>query len=231
MTQYPPQTPPSTFNPAAGVPQGPPAKPGSITVLAVLAIVVGALGALCCGVVNVAALFTQNLVVSALNLPPESAPKLDPSVVAFDVAVGVADLLTCGVLLVVGIGALRLSAWARGLGVLDSIAMLVIAVVFVVGTLTFTGAKREQYQKDLEAAMVKAANAKGGNAAPTSGMATFGSAGTLVTGAIMFMLRILVPLGILIFWTKPAVKAAFANRLAYSGSYPYGTPPPNYPPT
>lgn len=230
MTQYPPggQYPGQQPNPLpynSGGYAVPPPKPGSITTVAVLAIIIGSLGTLCCGAVGILG-SAANMMGTAQRLPDGTAIKADPGVTAFGSAVAVADLVTSIALLACGIGALSLKPWARSVGVMTSLAMIVIALVYIVGTITYTGPKTEEMFKQMEKSM---ASTPGGAAPPN--FAKLVSSGTIGVGILIFLLRIIVPILILMLWTKPHIKAWFEGN----GVPPMSSAPPpsgygGYPP-
>lgn len=224
MTQYPPGG-PYPGQPIDYGTQPLPTKPASITVVAILAIIVGSLGTLCCGVLGVFGSVANMAVNGGTPLPDGTVIKADAGVLAFNLALGVADLVTCVTLLVCGVGALSLKPWARSLGIVASAIMLVVAVVHITGTLAYTGPKTEVMFKQMEQSM---ANTPGQQAPPN--IAKLVSGATIGVGIGIFILRIIVPALILMLWTKRSVKDWFAPP-AMSAQYSSGGYPPRpYPP-
>jgi hypothetical protein len=181
----------------------------------------GSLGVLCCGIAGL----LSAAMGGAMQLPDGRTIQQDPTALAIGTIFAAVDLIASGILLACGIGALSLRPWARSLGIIISVVILAIAVGRFVATLTYTGEKLEQFMKQFDEAVAAQQKKQGGNAPPPPSMAKFMSSATIGFGVAVLVLEGITPLLILLLWTKPNVKAAFAGQL------PAGGPPggPMYP--
>jgi len=213
MSQYPPY-PQDPNNPAPyGTPgYGPgPAKPGSITFLAVVAIVFGGLGSLCTGFGTVVGL--MQLAGVSLISGPAGQMRFSPGVQAFGVFDSVLELALYVTLLFIGISALSLKPWARRAATTWwSVVMIIWALVRLVAQIIWVG------PASLQAAQQMQQPSPGLNPAQMHTMMN----GILIGGAIVTLLIQLLPAVLfLLLWRSPAVVGAF------EGTVPPGTGTPN----
>ena len=222
MSQYPPypQGPdnPPPHDPYAMAYQSAPVpdKPGSITFLAVLAIVFGGLFSLCTGIGIVVGL--MQLAGVSLMSGPSGQIKLSPALQIVSVFITVIELALYVALLMIGIGALSLKPWTRRAATSWwSAAMTVWAVVRVILQITWIGPISLEMAKKMQQ--------------PTPGLnpaqlQTIMSA-SMIGGAIFtFLLQILLPILFLALWRRPNVIGAFemSNPPGQQGApNPYGT--------
>jgi len=202
-----------------------PKKPASISVTAILAIVIGGLGTLCCGLVGLGSALISG---GEARLPDGTVFRQDPSIVATQTGIATLDLITSVLLLAVGIGATTLKPWARTWGIGVSIAIILLTLAKFAIVVTWTGPEAEK----MMAAMQKAAASKGGpEAQQMQSIVKITSAATLGVGVVVSLIQILVPALILIFWTKASAKAWFeSGGMPPPSAQPYPMPPPGYPP-
>lgn len=199
----------------------PPKRPGSITTVAIFAIIMGSLGVLCCGVLQLVGAVGA---MGEARMPDGTVIKQDPSVASVGAIMGIITVLTSGTLLAVGIGGLRLAKWARQLGIIVAVVILLLALTRFVITVTYTGPKTEQMMKKMEEAMAK--DQKNGQAPPQ--MAKLMSSMTIGVGIAVLLLEGLTPVLILMLWTnKGTAKQAFESgpAAAYAAQMPYGPGP------
>jgi hypothetical protein len=215
MSQYPtnPQDPnnPPPYDPYGTldyqtVPTQP--KPGSITFLAVLAIVFGGLGSLCTGFKTIAGLIQ----LAGVNLVsgPAGQMKLNPSLQAYGVFDAIIGLALWVTLLTIGIAALSLKPWARRAAVSWwSGVMILWAIVGVIVAIVWIGPATLELVKQMQ-------QSTPGLSAPQ--MQSFMSA-SVVGGAVLnLLIQLLMPILFLALWRGPRVIGAF------EGTVPAGAP-------
>jgi hypothetical protein len=184
-------------------------KPSSITIVAIFAIAFGSLGVLCCGVGGIISV----MFFSAAPLPNGSVIQLDPGVRAINTVFALLDVLISGILLTCGIGAFSLKPWARQLGVIIAAVILLLAVAKVGIAIGYSGEKTERYMKEVREAVAAEQRKQGANA-PAQPFGEFGSAVSIGVGLLMLILQATTPVLILVFWTKPRIKAWFGGQPA-----------------
>lgn len=208
MTQYPGYPPQPPYDPLAyGTPGAPlPAeRPGSITPLAIIGIVLGSIGVLCCGL-NAVMGVVQLAAGQAMGMPAD-APQLPRNVQVYSAATMFLSLALWLVCLIASIAALSLKEWARATMVLWSWVTIALAVVTLVVQITWVGPATEDLFRQMQN--------QTGPGAPPPGFT--GIMGKFMIGAavVTFVLTVIYPLCVAFLWTKPAVKAAFAGPGAY----------------
>src|SRR4051794_9325051 len=125
-------------------------RPSSVGTVAAIAIGMGALGTVCCGL--------RGLVQASLvfanggSVPAEDGTThlVDPLVLRLNLVFGSLDLLTSSMLLICGIGALSLKGWARRIGLVVSVAIILTAVGSFVATVSYSGPRTEALNEELE---------------------------------------------------------------------------------
>ena len=188
----------------------PPARSTSVTVIGIIAIILGSLGVLCGGFG-----LATNLFMAANGGrnpfapdggPASGAPAVDGRVAVYNVVSAAVSLVLSIVLLAGGIGAMKLSRWARKTLMAYAVITIVVTVVNTVLAIAWVG----------PAQMAAVKQSQPGN--PVLSMS-----GPILIGAAIFGLVFgcALPVCILIFWSRPNVKAAFENQ---------GMTPPPYPP-
>lgn len=220
MSQYPPspQDPNNlpSYDPyaASGYGAGP-AKPGSVTFLAVLSIVIGGIFTLCCGVATVSGL--MQLVGVNMMSGPTANMRLSPGLQAFGVFDAVIELALFVTLLFIGIGALSLKPWTRRAAVSWwSALMIVWTLIRLVVQVVWVGPATTELMKQIQQT-----NPTPGLSAPQ--MQTFMSAWIWIATALPIVIQLLLPILFLALWRKPAITAAF------EGNTPGFTPGPPTP--
>lgn len=204
MSQYPYQKDPG--NPAPYDPYGTPSyqaaarpKPGSITVLAVLAIVFGSLFSLCTGFATIVDL----LQIAGVKLitGPAAQIKVTPALQAFGLSTAVLELGLCLALLMIGIGALSLKRWARRAATSWwPVVMIVWAFVRLIAQVFWIGPASLEALKQMQQSTPGIS---------TQQMQKFMGAG-MVGGAIFILLiQLLLPILFLTLWRSPDVIGAF----------------------
>jgi hypothetical protein len=189
-------------------------RPTSVTVLAIVGMVWGALVLLC----NMVSLIPLLVQVGPPN-PMIQEMRADPALHNWNIIATVARLVL-GVLLLVGSGvALMLKGWGRVLMLVYAVLAIALSLVDTYMTVTHV------------LPILRRLAASDPNVAQIMGMQRIG----MVLGIVIGML---LPLLILFFMTRPNVKAAFAGQAPAPGvippagypqsSYPQGGP---YPPT
>jgi len=189
-----------------------PSKPGSVTFLAIVAIVFGGLGSICSGFGAVTGLIQ----LSGGNLfsGPAGQFKISPNLQAFGVFDSVIELALYVTLLMIGVSALSLKPWARRAAVSWWSAVVIIWTVirmFVQVVWIFPASMEmlKQMQK----------TTPGLNAGQ---MQPFMTAWIVIVTALSVVIQLLPPVLFLALWRRAAVTAAF------EGSAPGFTPgPPN----
>jgi hypothetical protein len=211
MTQY-----PYDPNQPAPVPYAggyaPAARPGSITTMAVFAIILGSLGTLCCGLTGVAGGLFNLAQGNQVRLPDGTMYQQNSGLALANVGIAGADLVTSVVLLVAGIGALSLKPWARraavtvsGVIIAVAIARLVVTFVWVIPETTRLMGKMQQGGRAQQQGM--------------AGMMSMMGTGQKAITIVVFLITVGIAGSIIALWTKPAVKAWFEGGGAGVGGY------------
>jgi hypothetical protein len=211
MTQYPtnPQDPSHSppYDPYGTYGEGP-TKPGSITFLAVVAIVIGGLGSLCSGFATVFGLIQ----LAGVNMMtgPAAQMKFSPGIQAFGVFDSVMELALYVSLLFIGIGALSLKPWARRAAVSWwSAVMIVWVFIRLIAQIVWVGPASMQAVKQMQ-------QSTPGMSAPQ--MQAFMNVWMVIVVVFSVVIQLLPPILFLALWRRPAVIAAF------EGTVPDGTP-------
>ena len=217
MTQYPhdPGQPAPVPYAAGDVASAP--RPGSITTPAVLAIILGSLGTLCCGLTGVVGGLFSFATGNKTQLPDGSTYQQDAALAFANLGIAGADLVTSAILLAAGIGALSRKPWARKAAVAVSAVILVLAVVRIVVAFGWGVPDMER----MTARMKQSGPV--GNQGPAAFMEMMGT-GVKLISIVVFLLTATVTGTILALWTKPNVKAWFGDGVAAAGNggYPPG---------
>lgn len=190
--------------PGVGIP---PVRPTSVTVIAIIGIILGSLGILC-------DLFgaAMNGVTAANGgrSPLPNQPATGVGVAAYNAAASFVMLLLA-ILLVVGCAfALKLRPWARKAVIAYALIMIVLAMIHTGVQIAWVGP-----------AMVAAMRQSQPNNPAVAMVGTFGT----VSAIVGLVIACALPVCILIFWNKPAVKAAFGDGGALPPQQPGGYPP------
>lgn len=223
--QYPPGQYPQPYMAGYATPMPGNARPGSVTALAIIGIVLGGIGTLCLGCGTVMSVM-QLAGGAAMQGFGGQQPQLSQGAQVFSVVAGVLELVLWVVILFAGVGALSLKPFSRTLAINWSYAMIVWAVVKTAVQLAWIGPETVRMMKEMQAA------GPGPNAPPPQMMNIMSGAMTAMT-VVMFLIYVALPVCYLIWWRKPHVKAAFeggAAGAAQPGGFgPGGYPPAGYP--
>ncbi|HXE51451.1 MAG TPA: hypothetical protein VN541_00460 [Tepidisphaeraceae bacterium] len=198
MSQYPP----AGLSYASGAYQPNP-RPASVTVMAILAIIFGALG-LICGGVGLAFQVT-NLAMGGRNPIIPNAPAMtDHGVLAYTAVSGFVSWLLCVALLFGGIGALSLKPWARRLLIRWSVFVLIWATINLVVQLAWVGPATAEFTRKTQAQFSRPGTPN------LSGMV-----GPMqIAGAIIgWLLACVLPVLFLTLWRSQRVIAAFEPNM------------------
>ncbi len=182
----------------------PPPKPGSVTFLAVVAIVFGGLGSLC----SVFGAISGLMQLAGVNLfsGPGGQFKVDPNLQAFGVFDSVIELALYVMLLFIGISALSLKSWARRAAVSWWSAIIIVWTIirtFVQVVWVFPASMEifKEMQKSSPGVNVQQ-------------MQPFMTAWIAIVTGLSVVLQLLPPILFLILWRRPAVIAAFEGNAA-----------------
>jgi hypothetical protein len=200
-------------------------RPGSVTALAIIGIVLGGMGTLCLGCGTVMGVMQLAGGAAMKGFGGQQQPQLSHGAQVFGVVAGVLELVLWVVVLLAGIGALSLKPFSRKLALNWSYAMILWAVVKTAVQLAWIGPETVKIMKEMQA------TTPGPNAPPPQMMNIMSGAMTAMT-VVMFLIYIALPVCYLIWWRKPNVKAAFegAGAAQPGGPGPGGYPPAGYPP-
>jgi hypothetical protein len=197
--QYPAQYVPGYATP--GVPVGSP-RPTSVTVLAIIGIILGGIGTLC----TPFALIPLVMDMPGPKNPVIQAMKDDGTLMAWTLGSSLLGWVMAIVLLSASIAALKLKEWARKALVFYAAAAFVINTISLVFTLAVLNPKM--------AALI-------GNDPATKSAMAMQSVFTLIG----FVIGLIFPAFVLLYMTRPHVKAAFAGL---PPAAPAGYAPPGY---
>jgi hypothetical protein len=209
-------------------PQPAAARPGAVTALAIIGIVLGGIGLLC-----------KPFAVLSLFIPqpaPNPAVEMQKEMMAWNIASAGVGTLISGLLLASSIGALMLKPWARK-GMLAYAALAVVMnVVGLVVSLVWVVPKTRRLYEQLQ-------QQQAGAGIPPGLMSFMQNAGAAMT-VVAFVIAMVFPLLLWYFFSKADVKAAFeppgfapggprggafAGYAAPPAAGPYA-PPGSYPP-
>ena len=178
-------------------------RPASVTLIAVLSMVFGALGTLGCGVQalqeSIATFSDSGLKIRADTVLPFNRPLL-----VWTTGVSIADLLTSAGLFVCGYLSLRLNNTARKWAVGISVFMMLLAVTKLAASIGYF----RQAQLDIRHAELAALTAEEKKNVPPDideqirKMSLYGP-------IVLCLLQSFVPLLILLVWTRKDVQQAF----------------------
>jgi hypothetical protein len=198
----------------------PGAKPASVTVICIFAIILGSLGLLCGGF----GLVTQLLMLASGGRNPfmPSLPMMtDSAVIVYGVITGIVNILIAAALLAAGIGGLKLMPLARRAMVKLSIFILVWATAMTIVQITWIGPRTIALSQRMQARMGAPANpALVGN---------FQTVAQAIGALIGWVLWCALPVCVLIFWRSPRVVAAFEGPAGQPPSGQMWPPPPGGP--
>lgn len=190
-------------------------RPTSVTVIAIIGIILASLALLCGG-----GGLVINLIAAGGGLPGQ--PKPSGTQTTYNVVTGLI-ILVWGVALLLGcIGALRMSPWARKF--LVTLSIVDIAYVIVKNLIALLVVVPEQVRL-IQAQMAQQ------QAAPPQGFMQGMTAGTYGAVVLVAILSLIYPIATLIVMRKPDVVSAFergaggAGYPPYGGNPPYGNPP------
>ena len=184
-----------------GVPVASP-RPTSVTVLAIIGIILGGLGTLC----SPFALMPFFMEMPGPKNPVIEAMKDDGTLMGWTVGSTVVGWLMAIVLLSASIAALKLKEWARKTLLVYAVTAFVTGVIGLVFTIAVMNPKM--------------AAAMGNDPAAKSAMAV-----QTVSTLVGFVVGLILPSFLLFYMTRPHVKAAFAGL---PPSAPAGYQPPGY---
>jgi hypothetical protein len=195
-----------------GYPPPGPRRPTSVTVIAIFAIIVGVLGLL-----GVAVQFLQVLVPQAFQFggpnPVNDLMRTDPVIATWvGVMTGAGGILAI-LELAGGIGALSLKPWARRALLFYAIGAILIGLVGTIFNIMVMVPKLSQIPQNRPEVKLTV---------QLMPIMTIGG----------FLLGLILPVCVLIFMTRPKVKAAFAGQTPPGDAFQPagGYPPPGYPP-
>jgi hypothetical protein len=188
-----------------------PAIPGNstITIVAIMSIVMGAIGFLTCGVLSL----LGGMGSGDITLPDGTIAHGDPGLATVGIILGSVGIFSSGALLLCGVGALMRRSSARIVAIGVASLVLAVAVARFVVTLAYTGPKVEQLQQQMQEASSKRKTQQGAPPPPND-MVPFHSGGAITTGVVMFVLEALTPTLILSLWTRRRVIDAFDAGVA-----------------
>lgn len=202
MSELPPLEPNEPNAPLGYVPQyaAPmPARPGSISVMSIVAIVFGSLGLLC-GAFGLVFQLAALAMGGRNPFMPTAPPMNDTAVAAYTAVAGVISLGLLGMLLAGGIGGLKLRPWARRMMIRWSIIVIVLSTIHLVIALVWVNPVAARYTRQMQLQInPQAASAVG---------PVIGAAQTIGT-FIGWLLNCILPVCFLILWRSPKVIAAF----------------------
>jgi hypothetical protein len=202
--------------------------PASVTGIGVLAIVMGAIGFLTCGLFYLVNGVSASATVTTPNGPPVP-PNEDLAVVAL--IFGSITIVASASLVICGAGALLRIPAARTSAIGAAVFILMLSVTRFVATVTYIGPKAEQANQTLR--QDQAAKQKPGETQDADQLAPFYSIGSIAFGVVKLLVESLTPVLILIFWTRKEVVEAFdrmaAKRYAAAATATGkgGSPPPS----
>jgi len=204
MSQYqPPPFQPDYYNGPIASP-----RPTSVTAISIVAIIFGSLGVLCGGM----GLVMQILVLASGGKNPfmPTAPMMTShALLVFQAISGVVSLVLAAGLLAAGIGGLKLLPWARTTMLWVAIAIIVWATIGLVLGLVWVGPETAKVMQQFQAQ--QNAGAPGLPASMYGGIQK-------VTMIVTWILELIFPIFILIYWRSPRVVAAFEPGTAPPGS-------------
>lgn len=190
--------------------QPPKRRPGGVTAVAIIAIIIGSIGILCCGG---SALIGQFINVG--NQPPAmQALKNDKVLTAINLATGLAYILIGVLALVGGIAALGMKRSAPGMLNAYSILSIVVFVGVAIAQLTYAMPKTKPL---IEQAM-REQQAAAGPGAPKIDMSGIMGASQVLGLVIVGVFLVIFPIIVLAVMNSASTKAAFAA--AAQGGYP-----------
>lgn len=181
----------------ANLPKPPRERPISVTVMAIIGIILGALGFLCTPL---------SLIPYFISLPQQSgnpafdAIRTDRLIFAWTMASSVVNWLLAIILLSGSIGALGLREWARQFLIAWSIMGVLVAIVGTIFNLLY-----------LQPRIYELMRAQGNNSGATAG-AIFGTIGM----AMGLLFSFGFPIVMIFFMTRKNVKEAFARGMQRS---------------
>lgn len=190
-----------------------PKRPTSITVIAVFAIILGAIG-LCGAIMQVVQVVAGKAFEFGGPNPVNDLMRNDPFLSVWNIVTVVVGSILGLLLLVGGIASLSLKEWARKSLLIYAVGTIIFGLIGVVVNFAVVVPRMASLPQDRPEVQL------------TVKLMPWFAVGGLVIGLIL-------PVCILIFMTRPRVKAAFAG-LAFPGgpgNYPPGAYPPGaYPP-
>lgn len=214
MSQYPP---PADLNYAYGA-YRPSPRPTSVSVLSIIAIVLGALGLLCGGL----GLLGQIMILMTGGKNPfaPTAPVMTNSALAVYGAVSaLVSLILSAALLAGGIGGLKLSPRARRLMILWSIVVIVWATLNLIVQLVWINPATAEITRQTQAKL---------NPQAAQTMSQFMGPLQIVAAFIGWLLWCILPVLFLTLWRSPKVVQAFEGAPP-GQAYPQPGLPPQPP--
>lgn len=164
-------------------------RPTSVTVFAIINFVFAGFGFL--GLLTSVALFMTK---AAQNNPVYEAMARSPMFRVYNIVMMPIGLIVCIVLVLSGIGLLLLKRWGRTITMVYAVYAMVQSVVGTIMTFVF-----------VLPALRQAAGGSGSSGAAATGAAI----GTVVGAMFGLLVGLLYPILLLVFMTRPNVKAAF----------------------
>ena len=216
MTAYP--QPPDPINPNVAGGYVPPfasvvsPRPGAITVLSILAIIFGSLGLLCGGLGLVSQLMM--LAMGGRNPFMPQLPASNFAVTAYGAFAVFVALVLSAVLLIGGIGGLKLRPWARRMMIVWSVVTIAWATINLVITLVWINPIAAEYARQVQLRL---------NPQTAKTMTTMLAPIQTVSAVIRWLLTCVLPVCFLILWRSPKVVAAFETEAGSFGNPQPGT--------
>jgi hypothetical protein len=181
-------------------------RPGSVTTLAIIGIILGSLGLLCCGWGIIGNLIGNT--ANAAFAGQQAAFRPTAAQNAWNLINSVVNFLLSGMLLAGSIGSLMLARWARLLMIIYAMAAIAMALVMLVMNFAVVLPAMEDVFRQ--------------TAVPRNASfdpASFGRMIMIITTLLTFLVMMIYPICVLVFYRRPNVVAAFEG--AQTQSHPY----------
>jgi hypothetical protein len=195
-------------------------RPPAVLVMAILNLVLGGLGilgTLLCGGVGplFAAVLSEQAVADPLGNPYTAVEKQLPGYIAFAIGSLVLNLLLSILLVIAGLGLLRMESWARRLCIGYGMASLVVTLAGLVFTLAYVNPAVARWQRERDEQVLRQQQQQGNVLAGRPGVgASLGSPSWMnnlpALGSALFSMAYATALLVVMF--LPDVSDAFAGR-------------------
>lgn len=168
--------------------------------------VIGGVGTLGCGIQPLSLSFSAYQ-LGGIPSPADATIPIDRRLLNFTTVAAVLDLVTSAALFVSAYAVLRRWEWGRRAALWVSAAIIVIALGKMIGSLTFV----RQAQIDLRLAAVAAMSPEQRQNVPPDHVQQVQRMSYLGP-PLLFAIQSLVPILILLIWTRPAPGSSFSRR-------------------